>query len=168
MRPEHHPASINPKLACAAINLSGLREGVIYDPMCGVGGILIEAGLMRLSVFGSDTDEVMLRKAKINLEHYKVEGDLFCADALKTTKKADCIITDLPYSRSTKHIPNLHAFYTEFLKHAQTLAPKAVIMFPDSLPAKKIAEEGGWLIEDTITFYLHKTLSKKILVLKRP
>jgi len=47
MRPGFHPSSLNPKLARAFVNLTGIRKGTIVDMFCGTGGILIEAGLIR-------------------------------------------------------------------------------------------------------------------------
>jgi tRNA (guanine10-N2)-dimethyltransferase len=165
MRPAFHPASIHPKLARASVNLTGIRSGTIYDPMCGVGGILIESRLMGLKTIGSDIDKEMLNKSKINLKHYKAPAKLFKKDALTTNITADAIITDLPYCKSTKKIDNLEQFYLDFLIHIKTLTKNAVIMFPDFVNVKKIVKKSGWKIKEEFTYYLHRSLSKKILIL---
>ena len=65
LRPELSPISLDPRLARCLINLTGIEKGIILDPFCGVGGILIEAGLMNLKPVGYDIDKITLQKCKI-------------------------------------------------------------------------------------------------------
>jgi len=71
LKPELHPSSLDPRLAKACVNIGvGTKKNAyVLDPFCGVGGILIEAGLMGHKAIGYDIDEVMARKAVINLEN---------------------------------------------------------------------------------------------------
>lgn len=165
-RPAFHPASINPKLARALVNLSGISKGVVLDPFCGVGGILIEAGLMGLYCKGADISTEMIEKAQTNLDHYKITRySLTKHDATTLEESADVIVTDLPYGRSTKSIsPTL---YKEFLKHARILVRTAVVVFPSTTDVDKEVEETGWKIEARYNYYMHRSLSKIITVLKR-
>ncbi|MBS3125240.1 hypothetical protein J4211_03230 [Candidatus Woesearchaeota archaeon] len=57
LRAAHSPVSLHPKLARAMVNLTGVKTGILLDPFCGTGGILIEAGLMGFPVVGCDIDE---------------------------------------------------------------------------------------------------------------
>ena len=66
LRPELHPSSMHPRLSRAFVNLTGIKKGSVYDPLCGSGGILIEAGLRGIKPIGSDISEWMLKKAKKN------------------------------------------------------------------------------------------------------
>ena len=72
-RPEHHPSSLHPKLARALINLTQTTSSIL-DPMCGSGGILIEAGLMKLKPIGYDIDQIQINRSRINLSHFKIKN----------------------------------------------------------------------------------------------
>ena len=100
-KPELHPTALNPKLARALINLCRAEKEVM-DPFCGAGGILIEAGLMGLKSIGYDLYNVMLKKAKINLDYCKIKDyKLINEDALRIKKRYDYIVTDLPYGMNS-------------------------------------------------------------------
>jgi len=45
------------------VNLSGARREVL-DPFCGTGGVLIEAGLIGLEVYGFDIQQSMVEGCK--------------------------------------------------------------------------------------------------------
>jgi len=67
-RPFFQPGSMAPMDARALANLAGARPGAtILDPMCGTGGIPIEAGLLGARVVGSDAQWKMVRGANRNL-----------------------------------------------------------------------------------------------------
>ena len=70
LRPELQPTSLHPRLARALINLTGIRKGILLEPFCGAGGILLEAGLMGIKTVGYDIDKIVLKKCKINLNFY--------------------------------------------------------------------------------------------------
>lgn len=166
LRPELHPSSLNPRLARAVINLTGIKKGKILDPFCGSGGILIEAGLIKLQPIGYDIDKIMLKRAEINLKHYKIKDyKLKQTDAAKIKTKFNYIVTDLPYSRNTKK-QDLTKLYLNFLKTLKKiLKKKAVIGFPDFIDYKTLIEKSKLKIEKEFNYYLHKSLTKKIIVL---
>jgi tRNA (guanine10-N2)-dimethyltransferase len=166
LRPELHPTSLNPKLARAAINLTGKAKGTLLDPFCGSGGILIEAGLMGFEVTGFDIDRIMVKRSKINLEYYEIKKyDIKLFDATKVKKKYDCIVTDLPYGRNSKLSGEIKALYKSFLKAAHNSTDSAVILFPDFIEYKKLL--GKWKEVSSFDYYLHKSLSKKIVILAK-
>ncbi|MBD3259751.1 hypothetical protein GF371_03935 [Candidatus Woesearchaeota archaeon] len=173
LRPELHPSSINPKLARACINLTGLKYGTILDPFCGTGGILIEAGLMGFDCIGYDLDQIMLIKAKINLKHYLIKNfRLEPRDAAKMRDKLGnntAVVTDLPYGRASKlHSKELLELYSEFVGVLYNLVEKgsrSVIIVPDYIDIGFIK---NFKIKEKFVFYLHKSLSKLILVLEKP
>jgi tRNA (guanine10-N2)-dimethyltransferase len=165
LRPELHPSSLNPKLAKAVINLTGIEKGSVIDPFCGSGGILIEAGLMKLKPIGYDLDRIMINRTKINLKHYKIKAIVEQQNALKLKRKLDYVVTDLPYGKNTKK-QNLEELYLDFLKLLEKkLTKKAVVMFPDFIDHKKLIKQTKLKIEKEFDYYLHKSLSKKILLL---
>jgi len=56
-----HPSTMQPELARAMVNLSRVSDGDDFlDPFCGVGGILIEAGLVGTKPVGVDIDSELL------------------------------------------------------------------------------------------------------------
>ena len=167
LRPAHHPASIHPKLARALVNLSGVQEGTIYDPLCGVGGIAIEAGLMGLTVKCSDIDQTMIRKCRMNLKSYGIDATPDLIDALKTQQQTDAVVTELPFCRTTKRISDIDGFYGDFLAHIAGLCHDAVVVFPDSAPIRRLIERSPWELEVSHSYYIHRSLSKIIVVLRR-
>jgi len=164
-RPKLHPTSMHPKLARAMINLTGIDKGRIYDPFCGSGGILIEAGIIGLEPVGYDIDQNMIERAVKNLSHFKINAKLMKKDAARIRESMDYVATDLPYGRSSRG-KELEKLYLSFLKNLKKrLKKQAVISFPDFVDYKKIIEEAGFSIKKEYDYYLHKSLSKRIVVI---
>jgi len=186
-RPELHPTALNPKLARALLNIAG-AEKEIMDPFCGAGGILIEAGLINLKSIGYDLYKIMLKKAKINLDFYKIKNyKLINQDALKIKKRYDYIVTDLPYGLNTsiwirkgsknkkialkqtnerQKIKNLEDFYLKFLRNLKRIIRKrAVVIFPHYVDYRKLIKKAGLKVEKEFSQFIHRSLTRKIVVL---
>ena len=162
-RPRNHPSSLDPKLARCLVNLTGVRNGNIIDPMCGIGGILIEASLCGLNIIGYDIDPEMVDRARENLKYFGIKKfKLGIKDALRL-KKADNMVTDLPYGRNTKNIDK--KLYFDFFKNIKI--KKSVVVFPKFkdrvIDYKQILSE--FRIINSFEIYIHKTLSKKIFII---
>ncbi len=56
------------KLARIMCNLTGLRSGVLWDPFCGSGTVLMEAAVLGFDVLGSDIDVRALESADKNIK----------------------------------------------------------------------------------------------------
>jgi len=171
LMPAPHPSGMHPRLARAMVNLTGISKGVLLDPFCGSGGILIEAGLRGLKPTGVDISTAMLERAKKNLDHFGVHAKLVHQDALKIGKKYAYIATDLPYGKGA-HAPK--GIIEDFLVHLPTiLGKRAVIGLPvwdgkDPLPeVKRILTQRKLRVVDEFTYYLHQSLSKKIVIVER-
>ncbi len=172
LKPELHPSSLDPRLAKACVNIAvgTKRNARVLDPFCGVGGILIEAGLMKHKAIGYDIDEIMARKAVINLENYKVKGfevglkDALDIDVNDIGGNVDAIITDLPYGKNTRPV-DIDKLVKKFLQTSHNYTPKMIIMFPSNLNYKKLL--GKWKLKREFIQYLHKSLSKRIVVLTK-
>ena len=163
-RPELHPSSLHPKLARTLVNLVAKNE--VCDPFCGSGGILMEAGLMGLSIYGYDTDEIMLRRAEINLKHFGIKKVMLRKQDARTFRKHfEAVVTDLPYGKSTKS-DELRKLYLNFLINARSRVKKMVVCFPSFVPHKALLQQTGWKVVHHFSWYLHRNLSKKVLVLK--
>jgi len=164
--PARHPSSMKAKLSRGIVNLTGLSSGqTLLDPFCGIGTCLIEGGLMGLKIIGSDIDNEMLGRAKINLDYFDLKYKLLKCDARNISVKCDAIVADLPYGKNTKDVPDLDKLAIEFLNHAYDLCDVVVVGFPDFSDYKRIISKTAWQVKFEFTYYLHKSLSKKIFKL---
>ncbi len=62
------------KLARIMCNLTGLRSGVLWDPFCGSGTILMEAAVLGFDILGSDIDVGALESVDKNIKWMTKEG----------------------------------------------------------------------------------------------
>ena len=99
-RPFFHPGVMMPRMARAIVNLARVPAGgVLLDPFCGTGGILLEASLLGIDAAGCDHDPLMAAGSLRNVPSAMV----FRADARSLPVRdasADAIVTDLPYGQS--------------------------------------------------------------------
>ncbi len=169
-RPVLHPSSMHPKLARAMVNLTGAKKSsVIIDPFCGTGGILLEAGLLGMRCKGYDINETMFASARINLKHYGIKKiQLARKDATQLSGTLDTVVTDLPYARNTglsgKRREELYQQF--FSKLGRYLRKRAVIGLPDSVEYRKLIDKNKLRLVHQFTYYLHKSLSKRIIVVE--
>jgi tRNA G10 N-methylase Trm11 len=49
--------TLPPKLARIMVNLTGLKEGILWDPFCGSGTVPMEASMLGFDILASDIDE---------------------------------------------------------------------------------------------------------------
>ncbi|MFC1800803.1 TRM11 family SAM-dependent methyltransferase [Nanoarchaeota archaeon] len=162
--PGMHPASTVPKLARAMVNLTGASDGdLIVDPFCGAAGILIEAALMGFKIVGYDIDEVMLERARKNLDYFKIKDYKLEKKDATTVNYKGYIIADLPYGLNTKVSEEVEELYLKFFKRLNKVK-KAIIGLPDFVDCDKLIKESKLKIEQEFTWYLHKNLSKKIII----
>ncbi|MFH1401107.1 MAG: methyltransferase domain-containing protein [Nanoarchaeota archaeon] len=164
--PMPHPTACDPRLARALVNCADARS--ILDPFCGAGGILIEAGLAGVRAMGCDIDEDMVRRARVNLSHFGVHASLDVDDAttLNRFKKddVDAIVTDLPYGRNSR-LQAADSTYELFLRRARRLVSRAVVVFPSCAFRPALLRRTGWKSTHAFDVYVHKSLSKKVVVL---
>ncbi|MBW3015103.1 methyltransferase domain-containing protein [Candidatus Woesearchaeota archaeon] len=168
LRPAKHPSSTNSKLAKALVNLSGIQANeTLLDPFSGVAGILIEAGLMRIKVIGYDNDPSMLEKSEKNLKFYKIKNyQLKLRDSTNLKKKFNYVVSDLPYGISTK-TKNPKLTYSKFLLCLKKiLNKKAVLVFPSFVDYGPLVRKAGLKIIRKFSLYIHKNLSKNIVILE--
>ncbi|MBI5001936.1 methyltransferase domain-containing protein [Candidatus Woesearchaeota archaeon] len=170
LRPGFYPASLDPQLALGLVNLSSAKKNaVVVDPFCGTGGILLEAAFSGRKAVGFDISPWMLEKCKQNLHHYKITKkvvSIAAGDATTFRKKCAAIVTELPFGKNTRS-QNLLSLYTRFLENAKKNTNTIVVGFPDFVDYKKICRKTGWNIIHDFRWYLHQTLSKHVVVLKR-
>jgi tRNA (guanine10-N2)-dimethyltransferase len=173
-RPVFHPSTMQPKLARCVVNLSRPPEGAtLLDPFCGVGGILLEAAAIGCRAIGADADARMIRGARTNLAHYGAEPfGLIVADATRVPIRAvGSIVTDPPYGReASTRGRRLHGLMREFLPKAHSVLTDnghLCICCPSSLRVMSIAERAGFKLVESHLLYVHRSLTRRILVLRK-
>ncbi len=166
LRPGFQPVSLHPKLARSLVNLTGIRKGALIDPLCGTGGILIEAGLMGLRPVGYDIGDAAIGNCRKNLDFFRIKGRIAKRDATSIKEPWNYVATDLPYGRST-NVGNLNDFYISFLHNLKrNLKRRAVVVFPNFVDCKNLARKSKLKIRKELSFYIHKSLTRKIVVLE--
>ena len=65
-----------PKLARMMVNFTALRDGVIWDPFCGSGTILMEAGILGFNLLGSDISDLAVDATTKNILWLNRDGDI--------------------------------------------------------------------------------------------
>lgn len=168
LRPALFPSATCPKLTKAGINLTGIKKGeTLFDPFAGIGTTLIEARLMGLNPVGYDIEDKFIRMAKMNLNYYKLKSKIEKRDALKINKPYEYVFTDLPYGKNTKDT-DLGKLYLNFLKNSyKKIKKRMVIIFPSFVNHKNIIKKTKWKIKNEFNIYIHKSLSKNMVVLEK-
>ncbi len=167
-RPFFQPGSMAPDLARALANLAGAAPGRrLVDPMCGTGGLLVEAGLVGASVVGVDARERMARGAARNLREYVGGGATVVGDAARlplADDSADGVVFDAPYGRqSAIRADDLRALVADALREARRVAPRAVVV--GDQPWRDAAREAGWHVDTNLRRRVHRSLVRHVLVL---
>ena len=170
-RPFFQPGSMDPLLARAVVNIAGAKPGTrILDPMCGTGGILIEAGLVGASVLGIDAQSKMVRGTRRNLaaaldaERYDVAiGD---ATAMPVRDEGvDAVVFDAPYGRQSKIAHrDLDGLVGGALVEARRVAERGVLVADRSWSSSSRA--AGWEVEATFERRVHRSLTRYVHVLR--
>lgn len=181
-RPFFQPGSMDPLLARAVVNLAGARPGrTICDPMCGTGGLLLEAGLVGAELVGSDVQRQMVAGTRENL-HELVAGDrgsngdsdaptaaLAQADAARLPLRedaADAVVLDVPYGRQSKIAGrSADQVVADVVRETARIAPRAVVVADRSL-AEPIAGT-PWTVTWRHERRVHRSLVRHVHGLER-
>ncbi|WP_345784728.1 methyltransferase domain-containing protein [Halobellus ordinarius] len=193
-RPFFQPGSMAPRDARAYVNLAagpalttttaagpGLRnttaagpippDTTVLDPMCGTGGLLIEAGLVGARAVGSDAQWKMARGTTENLAYYLPETrwDVVRGDATDlpfTDDAADAVVFDAPYGRQSKIAGHeLADLVGGALAEAARVAPSCVLV--GDRDWSTAASDAGWTVEARFERRVHGSLVRHVHVLVR-
>lgn len=174
-RPFFQPSAMTAKLARCMVNLARVRSGaLVYDPFCGTGSFLIEAGLMGCHVIASDAQRHMVVGAVSNLRHFGVAAEgMIVADAERPPVKiVDGIVTDPPYGRTASTLGKIteqivKAVLPEF-KQLIKSKRRLCIASPKTIAISRIAEDVGFKHVESHYVYVHRSLTREIAVLEKP
>ncbi|VTT86682.1 tRNA-(G10-N2) methyltransferase; tRNA-(G10-N2) dimethyltransferase [Halorubrum sp. DM2] len=174
-RPFFQPGSMAPADARAYANLAGAAPGrTLLDPMCGTGGLPLEAGLVGADAVACDAQAKMVRGARENFREYLgddgsvdwhvARGD---ATALPLADDAvDGVAFDAPYGRQSKIARHeLADLVAGALAEAARVAPRAVLVADRDWRGP--AREAGWTVEAAFERRVHRSLTRHVLVLRR-
>jgi tRNA (guanine10-N2)-dimethyltransferase len=183
-RPFFQPGSMAPRDARAYVNLAAgpaltnttaagptHPDATVLDPMCGTGGLLIEAGLVGARAIGSDAQWKMARGTTENLAEYLPEArwDVVRGDATGlpfTDDTADAVVFDAPYGRQSKIAGHELADLVEgALAEAARVAPSCVLVGDRDWSAE--ASDAGWTVEARFERRVHGSLVRHVHVLER-
>jgi tRNA (guanine10-N2)-dimethyltransferase len=174
-----------PADARAYANLAGAAPGrTLLDPMCGTGGLPLEAGLVGADAVACDAQAKMVRGARENFREYLgppgaddsspgaddspdwhvARGD---ATALPVADDAvDGVAFDAPYGRQSKIARHdLADLVGGALAEAARVAPRAVLVADRDWRAP--AREAGWTVDAAFERRVHRSLTRHVLVLRR-
>lgn len=174
-RAKVHPSTMQPEMARTMVNLARTpRDGVFLDPFCGVGGILLEAGLLGTRTVGIDIDPKLVKGSEKNLEEAGLkEYSLKHGDArdLDFKEEFDAIATDPPYGRqaSTGGL-DLDKLYDETMPEmAKALKPGRflTITAPAEIDLERFSNELPIELKEKHGQRVHKNLERKIYVFRR-
>ncbi|WP_418281851.1 TIGR01177 family methyltransferase [Halorubrum sp. DTA98] len=176
-RPFFQPGSMAPADARAYVNLAGAGPGrTLLDPMCGTGGLPLEAGLVESDVVACDAQEKMVRGTRENLREYlpdvgRAAPDWHVArgDATRLAlvdDAVDGVAFDAPYGRQSKIARHeLADLVAGALAAAARVAPRAVLVADRDWRGP--AREAGWTVTATFERRVHRSLTRHVLVLER-
>ena len=181
-KPFFQPGSMDPLLARAVANVAGARPGAtVLDPMCGTGGVLVEAGLVGANVVGTDAQAKMVAGARENLSHFLDSDELSSVgvergewhvgrgDATRlplADDAVDGVVFDAPYGRQSKiETHRLEDLVSGALSEACRVAPRAVVVADRSWAGE--ARAAGWELEAAFERRVHRSLTRYVLILER-
>jgi tRNA (guanine10-N2)-dimethyltransferase len=170
-RPFFQPGSMDPLLARALVNLAGARPGVVLlDPMCGTGGVLMEAGFVGATPVGVDAQAKMVRGARENLRAFLGDGfHLARADATCLPLRAgsvDAVVFDAPYGRQSRiEGESVASLVGGALREARRVVReggRGVVVGDRSWA--DAARDAGWTVESEFERRVHRSLTRHVVV----
>jgi tRNA (guanine10-N2)-dimethyltransferase len=180
-RPFFQPGSMDPLEARALVNIAGARPGrTVVDPMCGTGGLLLEAGLLGARVVGGDAQEKMVRGTRRNLramlsgdahpsrERYPEPGlwSICRSNAAGLPLRddaADAVVFDAPYGRQSKIAGELAPLVSGGLAEARRVADRCVLVADRSW--SDAARDAGWTVTQLFERRVHRSLVRHVHLL---
>ena len=140
---------------------------------CGVGGILLEAGLIGAKLVGVDIEREMIEGARKNLEASGItDFQLMVGDARKLPAlEVDAIATDPPYGRqATTGGAELEELYREALPSMAKVLKRrsyACVTSPAELELDEMAAGAGLRTIEKHEQRVHRSLTRRIYVFRR-
>ena len=177
--PFNRPVIMDPRLARALVNLSGLPPGdSVLDPFLGPAGLAIEAADMGLKVLGVEKDPAIFRGALKNIEEMGL-GDMIIArngDSKRFMSYEwsaelapfDGIITDPPFGRSAAtHGDETGKLLGDVLDEVSGLILKGGPLVVDAPSREHLLDIPDFELRKELSLRVHRSLTRHIGVLER-
>ena len=168
-RPFFSPISIHPRISRSMVNLSNSTKGDrVIDPFCGTGGMLIEIADMQIKAIGIDVLGKMVENSIGNLKHYNLKGVVVKGD-IENIINYDfkAIVTDPPYGLSTttkgEGVKELMSRSMEIFARIMKKEQRIVV----AISNPKLINSKEFTLIHKFEWYIHKSLTRYILVLER-
>lgn len=163
-RPFFQPGSMAPRLARWLVNIARIEpDQWVIDPMCGTGGIVLEAAFVGASVIGADVQEHMVRGTRENVHEagvrdrvHLLQGDAARLPLAENSVKA--AIFDAPYGRQSKVAGE--GLLDRALSESQRVAACAVVVADQ--PIDERAEQANWHVRKRFDRRVHRSLTRYI------
>lgn len=174
-RPFFHPSAMNPILQRTMINLASLRSGDwMLDPFCGTGGSLLEGARLGIRSVGVEIDRRIIWGTRQNLRSDVQTASLthlIFADGVHLglqNRSIAGVVTDPPYgTAASTQGRELEGLLLEFFQEIRPLLrpqSRVVMTIPSSLKIEHQASQILNATYETFFQYVHKSLTRKILV----
>jgi tRNA (guanine10-N2)-dimethyltransferase len=167
-RPFFQPGTLHPLEARSTVNLAHARpDRVIFDPMCGTGGFLIEAGLLGASTIGMDAQRKMINGTKRNLTHYLSNAGHLCqgdVTQIPLCTEVDAIVVDVPYGRQSKITgESTNELVARLLEASHHITERMIVVSDASIETS--AHDHDWDVLHCFPRPVHQSLTRYVHVL---
>lgn len=144
-KPQGYSTALSTRVARAIVNIAAPdnKEIKVIDPCCGIGTVLIEALSMGIDIIGSDRNPLVCTKARENIAHFGLKGEVILREIQNVNETFDVAIIDMPYNLCSV-ISNEEKL--DMLESARRIAKKVVIITIE--PIDSIIEQAQFKIVD--------------------
>src|SRR5262245_6602382 len=171
-RPFFRSYGMQPRKSRCLVNVSGVQPGQrLLDPCCGTGSCLIEAALMGVEAYGSDSDPRAVAGSRANLEALGLDADLRVLDGRRLDAWGmtfDAVVSDLPYGSSASLAgASSRELYGQILQAAALVLPRGRVAVL-AAPAGQLPDDlEQFLVLERHLERVHDSLQREITVLCR-
>jgi 16S rRNA G966 N2-methylase RsmD len=143
-KPHEYSTALSTRVARAVVNIAVPDPtGVVaIDPCCGIGTVLVEALSMGINIVGSDINPLVTSKARENIKHFDLNGEVVLRDIRNVMGQYDAAIIDLPYNLCSVITPKEQL---EMLSSARGFTKKLVLVTVEKVDS--ILLEAGFTIK---------------------
>ncbi len=144
-KPQQYTMALPVRTARAIVNIAVPDPGGarVIDPCCGIGTVLIEALSMGISIVGRDINPLVVRGARSNLAHFKLDTEVALGSIADVTEHYDTAIIDMPYNLVSKLT---HEDSVSILQHARRIADLVLVIA--IAPIDDLLTEVGFTVID--------------------
>lgn len=173
-KPFFHPSAMQAKLSRCMVNLAQPKAGeLVFDPFCGTGSMLIEAGLIDCRVMGLDVQRRMTRGCLRNLKYFgiKPEGIVLGDARHLPVAGIDCVVTDPPYGKSTVTLKRTTVQIVEEMMAAVhgllDKGKRVCLAAPKKLNIGSVGVALGYRHLESHFVYVHRSLTREVAVFEK-